>query len=155
MTVRVVLDVSALLGYADVDRALAVGELVRLVREDGIADHVAIPASAFVTAHARADEHGRSLLAGLVTDVQLALARQDPTQSAFTILPLDTDDLLAVSQTETAWPGQGHAVVEAIRHDALLATFGPAPDAEGLTVIDLGAGWDDDPDPGWSDPTAD
>ena len=143
MSVRVVLDVSALRGYAEIDRALAVGELVRLVREDSIDDHVGVPAAAFLAAFtttgdgrtgtAVRDRHGRGACH--------AEARCRG-QTAFALLALPEADLLHVSALEVAWPGRGHAVAEAQRRGAVLATFEPC-DVDGVTVIDLGASWDD------------
>ena len=143
MSVRVVLDVSALQGYAEIDRALAVGELVRLVREDSIDDHVGVPAAAFLAAFATTGADGRELLSAIVTDAELAMLRQDARQTAFALLALPEADLLHVGTVEVAWPGRGHAVAEAQRHRAVLATFEPCA-VDGLTVIDLGASWDDD-----------
>ncbi|HEY1486504.1 MAG TPA: hypothetical protein VGF84_10395 [Micromonosporaceae bacterium] len=142
MSVRVVLDVSALRGYAEIDRALAVGELVRLVREDSIDDHVGVPAAAFVSAFTTTGEDGRELLSAIVADAELATMRQDPRQTAFALLALPEADLLHVGTLEVAWPGRGHAVVEAQRHGAVLATFEPC-EVDGLTVIDLSASWDE------------
>jgi hypothetical protein len=142
VSVRVVLDVSALQGYAEIDRALAVGELVRLVREDSVDDHVGVPAAAFLAAFTTASEAGRELLSAIATDAELATLRQDASQAAFALLALSEGDLLHVSALETAWPGRGHAVAEAQRHGAVLATFEPC-DVDGLAVIDLGASWDD------------
>ena len=142
MSVRVVLDVSALRRYAEIDRALAVGELVRLVREDSIDDHVGVPAAAFLAAFTTTGEDGRELLSAIVTDAELAMLRQDARQTAFALLALPEADLLRVSALEVAWPGRGHAIAEAQRHGAVLATFEPC-DVDGVTVIDLGASWDD------------
>ena len=141
MSIRVVLDVSALRGYAEIDRALAVGELVRLVREDSINDHVGVPAAAFLAAFTATGDTGRELLSAIVTDVELAHLRQDVRQSAFALLALPDTDLLHVGALEVAWPGRGHAVAEAQRHGAVLATFEPC-EVDGVTVIDLGASWD-------------
>jgi hypothetical protein len=142
VSVRVVLDVSALRAYAEVDRALAVGELVRLVREDSVEDHVGVPAAAFLAAFAATSEDGRASLSAIVTDAELATQRQDPRQSAFALLALPESDLSHVGALEVAWPGRGHAVAEAQRHGAVLATFEPCEVGD-LTVIDLGASWDD------------
>lgn len=143
MSIRVVLDASALLGYVDVDRALAVGELIRMVREETIDDHVGIPATAFVAAYTTADEEGRTLLADVAADVHLAKLHKDIRQSAFVILSLSDLDVSQVSDLETRSPGCGHALIEALRHGATLATFGPSPEDVGVEVMDLGASWDD------------
>jgi hypothetical protein len=142
VSVRVVLDASALLGYAEFDRALAVGELVRLVREDSIDDHVGVPAAAFLAAYRATGDDGRAMLSAIVTDAELAALRQDPRQSAFALLALPETDLVHVGALEVAWPGRGHALAEAQRHGATLATFEPCA-VDGVAVIDLGASWDD------------
>jgi hypothetical protein len=150
VTVRLILDVSALLGYANTDTALAVGELIREVRDTDPNDHIGIPASALLTAYATTDDAGRASLSNIAADVELARSRQDPGQSAFLVLPLTSTEVMESADLEVNWPGRGHAIVEALRHNAVLATFQPCQDASPrLDMVDLGAGWtDDDPD-GW------
>ena len=70
------------------------------------------------------------------------MLRQDAGQTAFALLALPEADLLHIGALEVAWPGRGHALSEAQRHGAVLATFEPC-DVDGVTVIDLGASWDD------------
>jgi hypothetical protein len=143
VSVRVILDTSALLGYAAIDRALAVGELVRLIREDSIEDHVGIPAAAFLAAYTATSDGGRELLSGILTDAAIARLRDDATLTAFTVLALPENDLLSIGSLEMEYPGRGHAVIEARRLGAALATFDPDRIA-GVSVIDLSASWDDD-----------
>jgi len=148
MSVRIVLDASALLGYAKVDTALAVGEIIREVREEGGNAQVAVPVSALLTAYTAVDETGRGLLASIVADVELARLRNDPHQSVFVVLPLTSVDLTQVADFESSWPGRGQAILEALRHDAILATFEPCQHASArLDIVDLGLGWTDDS--GW------
>jgi hypothetical protein len=149
VSIRLVLDVSALLGYAGIDTALAVGEIIREVREGEGDDQVAIPASAFLAAYTATDEAGRALLANILADVELARLRQDPHQSVFAVLPLTSKDITDVGNLELSWPGRGQAIVESLRHDAILATFEPCQEASPrLDIVDLGTGWADD-DTGW------
>jgi hypothetical protein len=89
-------------------------------------------------------------LSRIAADVRLAVAeRNDAEQSTFALLPLALDNLTDAGELERRWPGQGHAIVEAIRHGAKLVTLYPPKQAlPNVDVIDIGAGWDDQPD-GW------
>jgi hypothetical protein len=111
--IRVVLDRSALLAYAQL-RGLAVGELIAMAQEDG-GSLVGVPALSFVAAHSElaADERARL--------VRLATAVDGVT----TILPLLGVDTVEVAELEDrlADPGLGHAVRESQKHSALLATY--------------------------------
>lgn len=152
MSVHTVLDVSALRGYATFEGALAVGELVRMIGEenedrDAASDpvFVGVPAASLLASYTSTDDAGREILAALAADVRLAAERNDPAQSVFTILPLTEEDLVHAGDLELAWPGLGHAMVTALRHNAILATFDPPEQPlDGLRVLDLSAGWDDD-----------
>lgn len=147
MTVRVVFDVSALLGYSDFDTGLAVGELIREIREGEPTDQVGIPASAFLTAYISMDESGRTLLANIAADVELARMRQDPFQSVFSLLPVTRENVTDIGNLEVQWPGRGQAISEALHHDAILATFEPCHDASPrLDIVDLSASWTGDGD---------
>lgn len=149
MSIRLVLDVSALHGYANADTALAVGEIIREIREGGGHDQVGIPASAYLAAYTATTDAGRALLANLVADVELARLRQDPHQSIFAILPLTSADMTDTGDLELSWPGRGQAIIEALRHDAILATFQPCEEASPrLDIVDLGGGSAEDT--GWN-----
>ena len=113
MTVRIVLDTSALLAYARLS-GVAVGELIAMVEEDGGAAVVGIPAGCFLEAHAalaagQADAEAardRARLVDLATTVDGVAA----------VLPLLGADVVAAAE-------DGHAAVEVRRHGALLATY--------------------------------
>lgn len=140
MTVRLVLDVSALHSYGTVDGAMAIGELAYMIEEDQPEDQIGIPAAAFLGAYASGNDHLRTELSRLIADVWLAVGeRADPAQSTFTILPLDLDNLSDVGDLERDLPGQGQAIVEAIRHGATLVTAHPPQrPLPGVDVIGLG-----------------
>jgi len=113
VTVRIVLDTSALLAYARLS-GVAVGELIAMVEEDGGAAVVGIPAGCFLEAHAalaagQADAEAardRARLVDLATTVDGVTA----------VLPLLGADVVAAAE-------DGHAAVEVRRHGALLATY--------------------------------
>lgn len=159
MTVRAVLDTSAVLGYASVHETMPVSELVRMIGEENEAigdepddpeasariSQVGIPTSAFVAAFTQTDAFGRDLLRDLAADMALAEELGDPARSTFVFLPLTTvGDVLEAGELEQNWPGQGEALHHATRHNAVLATFRPpkSPPA-GVRLADLSAGWDD------------
>jgi hypothetical protein len=153
VTIRAVFDTSAMLGYANLDQAIPVGEFILMVDEENEAiddpddleafaeiGQIGIPASAFVAAYAQSDALGRNLLADLAADLALAEELGDPERSAFVFLPLATvGDVLEASELECRWPGQGEAIHHAMRLNAELATFEPPkPLPAGIGVTDLG-----------------
>jgi hypothetical protein len=108
VTVRIVLDTSALLAYARLS-GVAVGELLAVVEEDGDGAVVGIPAACFLAAHAALavdDDGDRRRLVDLATTVDGVTA----------VLPLLGADVVAAAE-------DGHAAVEVRRHGALLATY--------------------------------
>ncbi|HZN17049.1 MAG TPA: hypothetical protein VFB84_02500 [Micromonosporaceae bacterium] len=131
MSVRVILDTSALLSYARLS-GLAVGELVAMVEEDGGAALVGVPAASFLAAYSVLDKDERSLLVDLATKID----------GVTTILPLLGADAVEVAGLDARLgaAGLGHAVVEARRRGSLLATYAGStarwelPDG---TVLDL------------------
>jgi len=158
MTVRAVFDASAMLGYANLDQAMPVGELIMMVNEENQAigddpddteayagvSQIGIPTSAFVTAYGQTDSLGRSILADLAADLATAEELGDTERSTFVFLPLVTvGDVLEAAELEHRCWSQGDAMHHALRHDAVLATFAPpkAP-PPGLSVADLSASWD-------------
>ncbi|NUR72976.1 MAG: hypothetical protein HOU81_19340 [Hamadaea sp.] len=159
MTIRTVLDESALLKYANLDDAAAVGEYLMLVNEENSAigedpddveaysviTQVGVPTSAFVAAYGQTDSLGRNLLAEFVVDLALAEQLGDPERSALVLLPLSSaHDLLEAGDLETRFPGQGEAMLHAMRHNAALATFNPPKKpVPGVTIADLSMSWDD------------
>jgi hypothetical protein len=137
MSVRLVLDNSCLLAYVGSKdpSGLDVAELIFTVRENG--DLTAIAAEAVVAVWPDLDEPARSRL------VDLASAGDGAT----VVLPLLADDVVAVAESTVGLPhGDGHAVAEARRYDAPLATFEPAkfgdllPRGHVLDMTDDGAG---------------
>jgi len=159
MTVRAVLDTSAVLAYASVDQALPVAELIQLVGEENLAigddpddvdsftriSQVGIPASTFLAAYTQTDSFGRNLLADLVADLAVAEQLDDNERSTFVFLPLArVGDILGASELDRSWPGQGEAIHHAMQHNAILATFRPPKKpVPGISVADLSASWDD------------
>ena len=117
MTVRIVLDTSALLAYARLS-GVAVGELIAMVEEDGGAAVVGIPAGCFLEAHAAL----AAALAAGQADAEAARDRARLVDLATTVdgvaavLPLLGADVVAAAE-------DGHAAVEVRRHGALLATY--------------------------------
>jgi hypothetical protein len=145
-----VLDVSALRAYGTVDGAMAVAELAYMIEEEHADDQIGIPAAAYFAAFTEGDDDCRTELSRLAADVALATdERGDADQSSFAILPLQRDNLTDAAELERRLPGQGHAIVEALRHNAKLATFAPPKQRlRGVEVIDLGLSWNDLGD-GW------
>jgi hypothetical protein len=117
VTVRIVLDTSALLAYARLS-GVAVGELIAMVEEDGGAAVVGIPAGCFLEAHAELAAE----LAAEQADAEAARDRARLVDLATTVdgvtavLPLLGADVVAAAE-------DGHAAVEVRRHGALLATY--------------------------------
>ena len=116
MNVRVVLDTSALLAYSQLS-SVAVGELIRMVVEDDDAVFVGVPAASFLAAHRVLDPDDRDRLVDLAT----------MSDGVAVILPLLGADAVEVAEVEAAEDvqdaGIGHAIFEAARLSALLATF--------------------------------
>ncbi|MDT4986187.1 MAG: hypothetical protein QOI74_281 [Micromonosporaceae bacterium] len=114
MTVRVVLDNSALTAYARLE-GIAVGELIAMVAEDGGAGVVGVPAAGFLASYAE-----------LATDERDRLVRMATGIDAVTvILPLAGTDTVGVATMEGRLPrpGSAHAIIEARTRGALLATY--------------------------------
>lgn len=108
MSVTVVLDTSALLAYTK--GSIAVGELVSIVSDDD--DRVLVPATCLAEAYRQLPQGHDALLSVLVgiTNVEVApLPAEDATDVGATARPASGIDL-------------GHAAVEAVRHEAQLAT---------------------------------
>lgn len=111
MSVRLILDTSALLAYAAADlRSVAVGELIATVAEDG--DVTGVPALCLVAAvrQSRGGDRGRL--------IELATTPDGPT----ILLPLLADDVLSVAAASIE-QGLAHAVAEAGKYHAVLATY--------------------------------
>lgn len=107
--IRVVLDKSALTGYARLT-GLAVGELIAIVEEEQGAALVGVPAAHFMAAHAELDPDSRVRLLRLV----------DRRDGVIVVLPLMGGD---VAEAAGIGHRMGHAVVEARRRGAYLATY--------------------------------
>ena len=109
MTVRLVLDETALLSYARLS-SVTVAELVGLLQEedDEAAVLVGVPAGCFLTAYAELDEESdRERLVRFATSID----------GAAVILPLLGSDTVEVARNGT------HGILEARRHRAVLATY--------------------------------
>jgi len=159
MTVRAILDTSAVIAYASVDRAIPVAEFVQSVMEENEAigadpddleafaeiSQVGIPTSTFLAAYAYTDSFGRNLLSDLAADLALAEELNDIERSTFVLLPLATvGAVLEASELERRWPGRGEAIHHAMRLNAELATFDPPKTPlPRLGFTDLSATWDE------------
>jgi len=120
VTVRIVLDTSALLAYARLS-GVAVGELIAVVEEDGGAGVVGIPAACFLAAHAVlaadvAAARGADARDEVAADRARLVDLANTVDGVTTVLPLLGADVVAAAE-------DGHAVVEVRRHGALLATY--------------------------------
>lgn len=114
MTVRVILDTTALLSYARME-GQEVGELVGSAMEDPDV-HVGIPAACYLAAYADLDPDERARLHRFATDVD----------GMTVILPLDGSVTPAVAEMTVQVPklaGIWHAIAEAQARRAVLATF--------------------------------
>jgi len=112
LTVRLVLDTSALLAYVAADvRSVEVGELIATVEENG--DTTGVPVSCLLAALARvgADERRKLFeLTGVDGPIQL--------------LPLLADDVPAIAGLGTGLPlDAAQAAAARAEHDALLGTY--------------------------------
>lgn len=115
MSVHIVLDTSALRAYLAMDvRSVAVGELIKLVVEENGAV-IGIPALCFLEAYRSATEDGQQTRLGEMPSESDGVAA---------ILPLLGGDVVEVAGMAGQIPaGQAHAIVEARRHGAMLATY--------------------------------
>lgn len=113
MSVRLILDTSALLAYAAADmRSVELGELIASVEENG--DITGIPALCLVAAYKQVGVEDRSKL------LELAGDDDGPTL----ILPLLTTEVAQVADFALQIDDDhAHAVVERNKHDATLGTY--------------------------------
>jgi hypothetical protein len=129
--IGVVLDHSALVAYARLD-GLAVGELLALLAEDG--DVAGVPAGCLLSAHAAVGDDADAVR-------RLAELASDP-DSAVVVLPLlgtDVVDVMTGSAKTDELVGR-HAIIEAVRRRAPLATYEAAvARSEVADVLDLAA----------------
>jgi hypothetical protein len=118
VTVRIVLDTSALLAYSRLS-TVAVGELISIVEEEDDVSLVGVPAASFLAAHRVLDPDDRERLVDLAT----------MSDGVTVILPLLGADAVEVAELEAAASGHdgddgiGHAIVAADRLSATLATY--------------------------------
>jgi hypothetical protein len=116
VSVRLILDTTALLAYAAADpRAVQVGELIASVEENG--DTCGIPALCLVEAYRQTSLGQRQTLLELTDDDGPAV-----------VLPLLSTDVAHMGDlvAELAYH-QAHAATVAVKHDALLATYESGP----------------------------
>lgn len=109
MTVRLVVDETALLSYARLS-SVTVAELVGMLQEEDeeAAVLVGVPAGCFLAAYAELEEEAdRDRLVNFATS----------TDGAAVILPLLGSDTVEVARNGT------HGIIEAQRHRAVLATY--------------------------------
>lgn len=113
MSVRLVLDTSALLAYGAGDtRAVELGELIANVEEDG--DVTGVPALCLIAAYGQVDAVERAKLLDLTSD--------DDGPSL--ILPVLAADVASVAELAVRLPydlAQAASMVS--KHDALLGTY--------------------------------
>jgi hypothetical protein len=115
VNVRVVLDTSALLAYSRL-ASMAVGELIRMVEEDDEASFVGVPAASFLAAHRVLAPDDRDRLVDLAT-------MSDGVAVILPLLGADAVEVAELEASESGAGGLGHAIVEADRLSALLATY--------------------------------
>jgi len=126
--IRVVLDTTALLAYANY-KGMATAEIIMVVEEDDGASLIGVPAACYMQAHAQLGGDERGLLESLVT-------RADGVS---VVLPLTGHDAIEAARLGHT---MGHAVLEARRHRAHLATYDGAearrhlPEAAVLDLVD-------------------
>lgn len=131
MTIRVVIDTSALLAYSRLN-GLAVGELIAMVEEDGGSALVGVPAAGFLSAYPELDADERARLVDLATKIDGVTA----------ILPVLGADAVEIAELGVRLPDQGlaQAVIEARKRGALLATYAGSAARRELpdeTILDL------------------
>jgi hypothetical protein len=130
VSVRLILDTTALLAYAAADpRAVQVGELIASVEENG--DTCGIPALCLIKAYRQISLSQRRTLLELTGD------DDGPT----VVLPVLSTDVAHMGDlvAELAYH-QAHAATVAVKHDALLATYkrGPYSGAiDGEEILEL------------------
>jgi hypothetical protein len=113
VSVRLILDTSALLGYLAVDtRAVEVSELMATVEENG--DTCGVPALCVIAAYQQASTDQRRTL------MELTGSDDGPT----VLLPMLAADVGHVADPVAALPYDlAHAASAAVKHDALLGTY--------------------------------
>ena len=127
MSIRLVLDTSALLAYLAGDtRSLDVGELLASVEENG--DLTGIPVACLIAAYRQVEaQHQAKLL-------QLAEGDDGPT----VILPILAADAASVAEKVLRLDlDRAQAAAETLKHDATLATYEPAAYAACLDEDDI------------------
>jgi predicted nucleic acid-binding protein len=114
LTVRLVLDTSALLAYVAADvRSVEVGELIATVEENG--DTTGVPVSCLLAALARVGADERRKLFELTG-----------AEGPILLLPLLAGDVPAIADLGTGLPmDAAHAAAARAEHDALLGTHDP------------------------------
>jgi hypothetical protein len=115
VNVRVVLDTSALLAYSRLS-SVAVGELISIVEEENDAAFVGVPAASFLAAHRILAPDDRERLVDLAT-------MSDGVAVILPLLGADTVEVAEVEAAESGDDGIGHAIHEAARLSATLATY--------------------------------
>jgi hypothetical protein len=127
VTIRVVLDTSALLAYLSVDtRSVAVGELLSTVAEDG--GVTAIPALSLLAAYRQVHPTDHARLREL----------SEGDHGAAAILPLLAQHVYPVAELSTRLHEQAaHTVIAVREHRAILATCDRRPYRSVLAEDDI------------------
>ncbi|GIH09782.1 hypothetical protein Rhe02_78490 [Rhizocola hellebori] len=113
MSVRLILDTSALVAYAAADtRAIDLGELLLTVQENG--DLTGIPAMCLIEAYQQVSQPHRDHLLELVGD----------DEGLAVLLPVLAADVATIAHLALQLPPPpAHATAETHKHHALLATY--------------------------------
>ena len=126
MSIRLILDTSALLAYVAADtRAMDVGELLLTVQENG--DTTGVPALCLIEAYQQIPESAQAKLMELVGDDGMAI-----------LLPVLAADVAAIAHLalQLTQP-PAHAVTETRKHHAMLGTYHRKIYADTLAAEDI------------------
>jgi len=126
VSIRLILDTSALLAYVAADtRAMDVGELLLTVQENG--DTTGVPALCLIEAYQQIPESAQAKLMELVGDDGMAI-----------LLPVLAADVAAIAHLalQLTQP-PAHAVTETRKHHAMLGTYYRKIYADTLAAEDI------------------
>ena len=127
MSIRLILDTSALLAYLAADtRSLDVGELLASVEENG--DLTGIPVACLIVAYRKVSAQQQAKL------LELAEGQDGPT----VVLPILAVDAAQVAEKALRLDlDRAQAAAETHKHDATLATYEPAEYSASLDKDDI------------------